>query len=226
MKFKFFANILTINKLKKILPAILLVSGFQAHAAVITIGNLSYDGSLITGDGRTYLGFDTLKDNTYAETVAYTAPGGAYSGYRIADTADADIFIGSLFGNDADACSVVNGIDDGRTVCGTMDWIDGEFGDTHGNQVDLFFFLSSESGSAREVGFVLMNQKLEEIRQNESWNTIGVSDRFSRGFENADVPISWLLVANDVTAQVPTPPSLAIFGLGLAGIGFARRRRS
>jgi len=92
---------------KKLLPILFLFTGFQANAALI--GNLTYDGTYISGDGRTYLGLNTIASWDYARTLAATQVGGAYEGFRIANTADADYFIGSLFGANADNCSTVDG---------------------------------------------------------------------------------------------------------------------
>jgi hypothetical protein len=112
---------------KKLLPILFLFTGFQANA--VLIGNLTYDGTYISGDGRTYLGLNTIASWDYATTLAATMVDGAHEGFRIANTADADFFIGSLFGANADKCSTVDGIAT-ASLCGTITgWADGRFGD-------------------------------------------------------------------------------------------------
>jgi MYXO-CTERM domain-containing protein len=217
MKFKFFSNILTNAKLKKILPALLLVSVFQAHAAVITVGNLSYDGTLITGGGHTYLGFDILKDLTHAQTVALTSDGGTYESYRIANTADADVFIHSLFGGQNNQCSTIDGVAT-NGYCGNISaWNgNGTFGDNYGNVIDVIMFLADES-FAVEVGYIGISDN-GDTQQFEEWANHANGDYVNFGY---------LLVQDTAvsSASVPSPSSLAIFVLGLVGIGLARRRR-
>jgi hypothetical protein len=110
MTFKFLKimGIGFILSVKKLLPILFLFTGFQANA--VLIGNLTYDGTYISGDGRTYVGLDTIASWDYAKTLAATTEvDGLYEGFRIANTADADYFIGSLFGDYFDNCSTVDG---------------------------------------------------------------------------------------------------------------------
>jgi hypothetical protein len=201
---------------KKLLPILFLFTGFQANAALI--GNLTYDGTYISGDGRTYLGLNTIASWNYATTLAATQVGGAYEGFRIANTADADFFIGSLFGTNANACSTVDGIAN-STFCGTITgWADGLFGNNLNNGTDSFLFIADEANNI-EVGRF-------SIGTNGSTFQFEAYIMFSRADQralNSSTAISWLLVKDTVAA--PEPSIVALMGLGLFGIGFARRRR-
>jgi hypothetical protein len=198
---------------KKLLPILFLFTGFQASA--VLIGNLTYDGTYISGDGRTYVGFDTIASWDYATTLAATQVGGPYEGFRIANTADADFFIGSLFGANADSCSTVDGIPTySITQCGTISgWTDGLFGNNFHTGFDMFWFLADES--PLEVGFnrIFSDGRVDQM---EAWGQTSGAD--------ANDDMSWLLV-KDTVASVPEPSIIALMGLGIFGIGFARRRR-
>ena len=206
--------------LKKVLPILFLFTGFQA-SAVVVIGNLTYNGTYISGDGRTYLALDTIASWDYATTLAATQVGGQYEGFRIANTADADYFIGSLFGTNADRCSTVDGIAS-NVQCGVLNgWVDGNFGNNTDEFVDYFFFLSEESESY-EVGFTELLRD-GAVWQYEEWSTIVDSDNYSINGPDGFFPLPWLLVKDTVAA--PEPAIMALMGLGIFGIGFARRRR-
>jgi hypothetical protein len=213
--------------IKKLLPLLFLFVGFQAHA--ITIGNLTYNGSTITGDGRTYLGFDTIASYDYYDAVAATSAEEEYSDYRIANTADADYFIGSLFGSSTDECSTTDGILQEHTLCGEIDsWFDGLFGTSYNSTYDIFLYLADENPYAN-VAILYVNQN-GEVSQDESWANFNHSVKQHVIGSNE---MSWLLVkdadydAPDAeTASVPSPSTIALFALGLVGLGFARRRRS
>ena len=73
-----------------------LIWGASANASVI--GDLSYDGSLITdlNTGRMYSNLADLKLLDYAQTLAELGAGGSYEGYSIADTKVADEFIDAM----------------------------------------------------------------------------------------------------------------------------------
>ncbi len=127
---------------KKLLPILFLFTGFQANAALI--GNLTYDGTYISGDGRTYLGFNTIASWDYATTLAATQVNGEYEDYRIANNADADYFIGSLFGTEDDNCFTVDGSPQ-NAICGAIQgWTDGLFGDNFIQNSDRMLFIADE----------------------------------------------------------------------------------
>ena len=205
---------------KKLLPILFLFTGFQANA--VSIGNLTYDGTYISGDGRTYVGLDTIASWDYATTLAATQVSGLYEGFRIANTADADYFIGSLFGANADNCSTVDGTASNEQ-CGILSvWADGVFGNNANNNFDYLWFIADESLVA-EVGVTNMFRN-GRVTQFESWNSIVASDNFAASGSSNNFRITWLLV-KDTNVQVNEPSILALMVLGIFGIGFARRRR-
>ena len=113
--------------------SILLLMSVQVNASII--GNLSYDGTFVTGDSYTYLGLDTMAGSGQADFVTATSAGGAYADFSIADTATADRFLDSLlFGSSAcNGAGTLNG-----TVCGiATGWIDGLFGSNQESNADL-----------------------------------------------------------------------------------------
>ncbi|MFT5312448.1 MAG: hypothetical protein ACI8Z9_000926 [Paraglaciecola sp.] len=226
MQFKLLSDTVQNNLLKQILPILFVFAGFQAHATTIaTIGNLSYDGTLITGDGRTYLGLDTLAASTYLETVESTSNTGQYADYRIANTADADYFIGSLFGSATDNCSNVDGIATQGTDCGSFTgWTDGLLGANFLSDWDDFFFLADES--SKEAGFVSINSRnnIAYVHQNEDWSSFTASNNYSHVGGNQ--PITWLVLKESSSLSVvPEPSTLAIFALGLMGLASRRFKK-
>jgi hypothetical protein len=206
---------------KKLLPILFLFTGFQANA--VLIGNLTYHGTYISGDGRTYVGLDTIASWDYATTLAATQVSGQYEGFRIANTADADFFIGSLFGANADNCSTVDGIATDVNYCGKVTgWADGSLGDNFTPYGDIFWFYASEA-VATGVGYTHIAYG-GEVSQYEIVGTILFSDDWANNGLYSNLPIGWLLV-KDTVASVPEPSIIALMGLGIFGIGFARRRR-
>lgn len=204
---------------KKLLPILFLFTGFQAGAAVI--GNLTYDGTYISGDGRTYVGLDTIASWDYATTLAATQVSGQYEGFRIANTADADYFIGSLFGANADNCSTVDGTASNEQ-CGILSgWADGVFGNNYAYNYDYFWFIADES--LAEVGYTEMLSN-GRVTQDEGGGSFRFSDRYAANGILSSKRITWLLV-KESNVQVNEPSILALMGLGIFGIGFARRRR-
>jgi hypothetical protein len=208
---------------KNLLPILFLFTGFQANA--VLIGNLTYDGTYISGDGRTYLRLDTIAPWDYATTLAATQVNGEYEDYRIANTADADYFIGSLFGANADNCSTVDGNASTWTSCGHIaGWSDGLFGlSSHANNHDAFFFIADEAGAPDEFGLVRVYPS-GHIRQTEGQMKIYQVDMHSEFGDYSNEPIGFLLL-KDTIVQANEPSILAIMGLGIFGLGYARRRR-
>jgi MYXO-CTERM domain-containing protein len=224
MTFKFLKimGIGFIVSVKKLLPILFLFTGFQANAVVI--GNLTYDGTYISGDGRTYVGLDTIAAWDYATTLAATTEvDGPYEGFRIANTADADFFIGSLFGANADSCSTVDGSPT-NGYCGEIQgWTDGLLGDNHSDLRDIFMFIADEFSNTK-IGLAWIDSvtgfyQYEKIIYSECDEATKVRGRYP-----ICAPITWLLV-KDTVASAPGPSSIALMGLGIFGLGFARRRR-
>jgi hypothetical protein len=206
---------------KNLLPILFLFTGFQANA--VLIGNLTYDGTYISGDGRTYVGLDTIASWDYAKTLAATTEvDGLYEGFRIANTADADYFIGSLFGANSDNCSTVDGTAS-STHCGQVSgWADGIFGDSYDADVDVFWFIADEDVAA-ETGMTLIGAD-GQMTQFEQWGSYNESDDYSDIGIWRQYPAGWLLL-KDTIVQANEPSILALMVLGIFGIGYARRRR-
>jgi hypothetical protein len=221
MTFKFLKimGIGFILSVKKLLPILFLFTGFQANAGVI--GNLTYDGTHISGDGRTYLGLDTIAAWDYTTTLAATQVNGEYEDYRIANNADADYFIGSLFGADADSCSTVDWIPTAGD-CGILQgWTPGVLGVKYAT-ILLYKFVATES-NAMFAGSIMIWNDIGDVSQDERW-ALTADEADKDGILFAQIHSPWLLV-KDTVASVPEPSSIALMGLGIFSIGFARRRR-
>jgi hypothetical protein len=222
MMFKFLKiiGIGFILSVKKLLPILFLFTGFQANA--VLIGNLTYDGTYISGDGRTYLGLDTIASWDYAKTLAATTEvDGPYEGFRIANTADADYFIGSLFGANSDNCSTVDGTASNAT-CGLVSgWADGIFGDSTDATQDYFWFIADE-----ETGMAGSTQILDNgiVNMQKGGIPVNTTDKYADKGRYRKNPIGWLLL-KDTIVQANEPSILALMVLGIFGIGYARRRR-
>jgi hypothetical protein len=211
----------------KLLPILFLFTCFQASA--VLIGNLTYDGTYITGDGRTYVGLDTIASWDYRTTFDATQAGGVYEDFRIANTADADYFIGSLFGASADNCSTVDGIITYQAFCGSIpDWVGGFPGDNSPDRHDELWvwFIADEAVDSRRQAGSIAHDGTGEVRQNEGWAAFSFTDNYSAGggpsFAAGYIP--WLLV-KDTVVSANEPSTLALMALGIFGFGFARRRR-
>jgi hypothetical protein len=196
-----------------------------ASASVITTGNLDYNNvsNVITDSisGETYLGWDLVKALNYDQTIDITFAGGLYDDWHIATQTEAYNFY-----NAATGAGIADGA--GTQVNSTTigAFVDGvPFGDNGGSVYDYAFFLSDEAGY--EVGILELRGNLNRVRMFEGWG-----DFFDSDFHSLTPPpphspraqIGWLLVGGSTT-KLPEPSIIALFGLGLVGIGFARRRR-
>jgi hypothetical protein len=208
---------------KKLLPILFLFTGFQANA--VLIGNLTYDGTYISGDGRTYVGLDTIASWGYAKTLAATTEvDGLYEGFRIANTADADYFIGSLFGANADNCSTADGFASFNTYCGQLlGWGDGLFGYANEYYSDDFFFISDQQDPQLIYGQAQFVSNGQVFRYNP-FTTQYLADSHAEFGALSAQPIGFLLL-KDTIVQANEPSILALMGLGIFGLGYARRRR-
>jgi hypothetical protein len=212
--------------LKKLLPIALLFVGLQAHAAPITIGDLSYDGTYITGGERTYLGFDTDTSNTYAQWVDAIGNDDKYEGFRIADLADMDYFIGLLFGDVDDSCSSAVGAGSGTTVCGTLTgWSSNSFGTTFNADDNYVWAIDGDNG-AMATNLLINSKNVIRYRDN-------ASKEYADEYTQISTAIGYLIVRDDSAPtpsakqiNVPVPNNITLLAIGLVGLGLARRRRS
>ncbi|PCJ47703.1 MAG: hypothetical protein COA99_00060 [Moraxellaceae bacterium] len=192
----------------------LMTGTISVQAAIIT-GDLSYDTAtnVITGNGKSYLGWDELAHLTYNETLAYTADnssfqGGKYAGYHIASETEALEFYGLA-------------ITDGQTgITGQS------FGDNYNilgvnpniSDYDSYaWFISSTTGQAGSIhaylaGIEIINPDIPVLE----------TDFYSH-ITAEGLGISWLLVSDGIS--IPEPTTLSLFGLGLLGLGFARKQK-
>jgi hypothetical protein len=192
-----------------------------ASAAIVTTGTLDYDNvtNVITdsASGATYLGWDMVDESTYQQTVDQTN-GGAFDGWHIASQTEAYEFYRAATGD-----SRVDAVGDQYLVTEIAAFGEGvPFGQNGGGWTDLAWFLSDEY---TEVGFIQMFAQDNEVTISDAAMTIVTSDRNSASGD-PDY-IGWLLVGDSAKTSIPVPePSIiALFGLGLVGLGFARKRR-
>jgi hypothetical protein len=220
----------------KIALAVALTASSVASAAVIT-GSLSYDAGtdIITDTATTttYLGWDVLAELTYAETLAEIASGATYDDYHIASQAEAYTFYhaarGSLTDNVAPAPLAAryfqfSGVDLG----------DGEpFGDNETSSLDSAWFLSDPlSDQCSAIGYCVGQLGVvqgvpDSFGLDENYISVLDSDQcFSIAPHcNRYGPVSWLLVSNAVSADMPEPSAILLIALGLLGMVGVNRRK-
>jgi hypothetical protein len=194
----------------KVLTVTLVSFLFSSVVNATMIGNLTYDGTYITGGGYTYLGLDTTSviGTTYADFVAATSAGGAFEGFSIAGVAAADRFIDSFLGG-PNACSTA-GTTDG-TTCGTASgWSSGLFGLNYTGTSGDWFQFEDYNGTSYDVGAtgIRLNGDVQQY-ENAGWAQCNLCDE----------GIGYLVYQ----ATVPEPSTLALLSIGFLGIGAMRK---
>jgi hypothetical protein len=210
----------------KITLAVALTASSVASAAVIT-GSLSYDSGtdIITDTATTttYLGWDVLAELTYAQTLAEIASGATYDGYHIASQAEAYTFYHAARGSLTDVGTWFS--------FGTFDVVDGvPFGDNDGIDYDSAWFISdvvSADPSEFRVGLLGFEQGSPDVfgYVEDIISSTGSDLRSCDPLCGAFDPVSWLLVSNVASAELPEPSVLLLMGLGLLGIVGVNRRK-
>lgn len=193
-----------------------LFCAIPASAAVITVGNLSTDSQTgITIDtklNRGYSRFDAF-NLSYAQTLAAIAPNGAWAGWSLATAKVSDQFIAASLGVSSTAC---DGTVTYGKLCGTIPgWADTKLGKSYQTSWDYYAYLNSMGGSGL-VEFAAAGG----VRDYEQWASLNAPD----SYKGNNATINYLLYKDNIAA-VPEPVSIALFGLGLAGLAVAGRRR-
>ena len=213
------------SKITNVVAALVvsLTMSSVASASVITTGTLDYDNvsNVITDNvsGETYLGWDMVKDLDYAQTVAITSAGGFYSDWHIATQTEAYSFYNAATGT---GVADVSGVLDIFTA-NIGAFVDGErFGDSYDIRTDWVWTLGDDTADAGIIGVFTTGT----LQFYDAYATFDDADSYSvKGGSSENV--GWLLVGGTggATSAVPEPSIIALFGLGLVGIGFARRKR-
>jgi hypothetical protein len=182
---------------KKLLPLLLLFAGFQANAALIDNGYFSTDNE----SGLDWLDW-TLTTNKMQHQALAQYSG---AGWRVATGAEAHALMFNHFG------LVVNGVGEASgNASASFDADRARF-----NQL---FGTTWNRGDSRAtiVGYGVVG--VSNYYMHAGYNPGGIYGAYNqRGFG--------IGVALVKVAAVSEPAIIALFGLGLVGIGFARRKR-
>ena len=208
----------------------LALSAMPVHAS-ITVGAMArQDGSTVIEDSlnnRQWLGWDVTRGLNYTQTLAATQAGGAFAGFRVAQSADAVLFVNGMLGLPngcatglSALCVQTENRDFERLVGESFYDYRSRFSANY--DYDYAWFLAGDGSTATAGGIEIFTQDAgaDRVTINHRLNSIaGVDANLDRGVS----PTGWLLY-RDTPASVAEPGSLALAGLALLAACTARRK--
>ncbi len=198
--------------MKKSIAALLCLGALQsANAALIDSGSFLTD----TTSTLDWLDVTTTQGQSYNDVLSQLGAGGAYDGWRYATTAEVQTLVENTTGlpvlNPGQTAFTGNPLANLVTMLGDTE---------QGGSWKAVLGMTSDSGSS---GTVYSNRLLTYV-PSSTFDDYSYLEYGSQTMSSTYSHIGSFLVRNTAVG-VPEPASMALFGLGLAGIGFAARRK-
>jgi hypothetical protein len=200
---------------KKLLPLLFLFAGFQANATLIDNGSTTVD----TATNLEWLDVTATLGESYNSVIGGFG-GYIADGYSVATTSQLCVLFGAL-GDSIANCPDANIVLDAANAAEFIF----KFGDTtvslSGYAGTFGWFDSGYVSLNDTVGIGCIEGDASDVACAWGPNSAYMQGTFGSTGGKVDLVGGWLVR----DASVPEPAIIALFTLGLVGIGFARRKR-